>query len=240
MQKIISLYTGLPHYQADIDTVTAIKKSTVNSALYVDENGVTGDGVGDTKRHGGTERVLHQYPSENYHQWLERINLAPHAPKFKPSLFGENISSSGMNEKDTYIGDIYRIGSALLQVSQPRKPCWKLNWRTEVANASLFMQTSGLTGWFYRVIEPGFIEPGDSITLVERAPQPMSIFTIVSELYAEVESAGDMTVLNQTALHEIAENSLLSENWRKVARERLKTGVIENWHHRLFGPTITV
>ncbi len=240
MQRIINLYTGLPCYQADIKGVTAIEKFPVSTALYVDRTGLPGDGVGDVKRHGGIERVVHQYPAENYRHWLTLFNIQSNASIFQPSLFGENISSLGMKESETYIGDIYRIGSTLLQVSQPRKPCWKLNWKAGLPNASILMQMNGLTGWFYRVIEPGYIKAGDSILLIERMPQQMSIKTIVSELYGEAESPMYKTMLNEKELHAIADNQLLSDNWRKVALDRLSTGNIESWQHRLYGPSTVI
>lgn len=86
-------------------------------------------------------------------------------------VLGENISTRGMTEHDVCIGDILCIGGARVQVSQPRSPCWKIDRRLKVDDASRFVETAGITGWYYRVLEPGSIAAGDAIALLER-PNP--------------------------------------------------------------------
>ena len=86
-------------------------------------------------------------------------------------VLGENISTSGMTEHEVCIGDIFRLGGARVQVSQPRSPCWKIDRRLKVDDASRFVEAAGITGWYYRVLAPGMVGAGDEIALLER-PNP--------------------------------------------------------------------
>lgn len=148
---------------------TGIYKEAVAHAVQLRALGLEGDEQGDLRNHGGIEKALHQFPAEHYQvlaeHWPERAEL------LRPGVLGENISSHGMREDEVCIGDIYRIGSARVQVSQPRAPCWKIDRRIKVEGASLFVEQAGVTGWYYRVLEAGRIGAGDAIELLER-PNP--------------------------------------------------------------------
>ncbi len=100
----------------------------------------------------------------------------PHlAEKFKQPCIGENFSSQGMQDEDVYIGDIYRVGTALLQVSQPRMPCWKLNHHIGNAHMQALLIAFNRSGWYYRVLEPGKVKAGNEFTLVERVQSEFSV-----------------------------------------------------------------
>lgn len=148
---------------------TGIYKDAVAHAVELGATGLAGDEQGDLRNHGGTEKALHQFPAEHYvvlaEQWPERAGL------LQPGVLGENISSHGMLEDEVCIGDVYRIGGARVQVSQPRAPCWKIDRRIKVEDASRFVEAAGVTGWYYRVLKPGPIAAGDAIELLER-PNP--------------------------------------------------------------------
>lgn len=132
---------------------SGIAKSPRDGALRVTPVGLEGDEQGDLRVHGGVEKAIHHYPREHYAAWI--AELGEHPLLMQAGAFGENFSTSGWSEADVCLGDRVRAGTALLEVSQGRMPCWKLNDRFEVAGMSLRVQESGRTGWYYRVLEEG-------------------------------------------------------------------------------------
>ncbi len=167
--RIDQLFIGRTRTMLPEGGETGIYKSAVSHAVELSARGLSGDEQGDLRNHGGVEKALHQYPAEHYRvlagHWPERAAL------LQAGVLGENISSHGMLEDDVCIGDVFRIGAATVQVSQPRAPCWKIDRRIQVDGASRFVEQAGITGWYYRVLEPGPIAAGDSIRLLER-PNP--------------------------------------------------------------------
>ncbi len=137
---------------------SGIAKSPRDGALRVTPVGLEGDEQGDLRVHGGVEKAIHHYPREHYAAWI--AELGEHPLLMQAGAFGENFSTSGWSEADVCLGDRVRAGTALLEVSQGRMPCWKLNDRFEVAGMSLRVQESGRTGWYYRVLEEGVVAGG--------------------------------------------------------------------------------
>ncbi|STV97084.1 6-N-hydroxylaminopurine resistance protein [Klebsiella michiganensis] len=115
--------------------------------------GLEGDEQAEKKIHGGPDRALCHYPREHYAHWARE--LPQQADLFCAPAFGENLSTEGLTEKNVYIGDIFRWGEALIQVTQPRSPCFKLNYHFAVSDMAQLMQNSGKTGWLYRVVAGG-------------------------------------------------------------------------------------
>ncbi len=104
---------------------TAINKHSITSAVYLSELGIEGNECADKTHHGGLDRALHQYPAEHYNFWQGKYPDTEH--KWLAPGMGENISSLGMTEENVFIGDQYQFGEAIIEVSQPRSPCFKLN-----------------------------------------------------------------------------------------------------------------
>ncbi|MCK6410615.1 MOSC domain-containing protein [Thauera sp.] len=148
---------------------SGIFKAPVDGAVMLAPTGLAGDEQADLRHHGGVDKALHHYPVEHYAvlgaQWPQC------APALGAGFLGENISTNGLTEHDLCIGDVLRIGSARVQVSQTRSPCWKIDLRLKVEGASRFVEAAGITGWYYRVLQPGMIAAGDDIELLER-PNP--------------------------------------------------------------------
>jgi len=143
---------------------SAIRKKRMTGPFRVGAEGPAGDAHGDTVHHGGSEKAVHHYPFEHYHLWQTELPTA--ASHFEqPPFFGENISTSGLTETSVCVGDIFRAGTVLLQVSEVRQPCWKLAHRSGVPDLARRVQETGRTGWFYRVIETGTIEVGVTMEL---------------------------------------------------------------------------
>ncbi len=118
------------------------------------------------KIHGGPDRALCHYPREHYADWIR--DFPQQAERFCAPAFGENLSTTGLTEQNVYIGDIFRWGEALIQVTQPRSPCFKLNFHFAINDMAQLMQNSGKTGWLYRVIAGGQVSSDAPLELVSR------------------------------------------------------------------------
>ena len=203
---------------------SGIRKSKVTGRQAITRLGLAGDHQGDTKSHGGPEKAVHHYPRDHYAAWAAEGIAA------EPPAFGENISTFGVTEADICIGDIWRFGSALLQVAQGRQPCWRLNARFERPDMAYRVQKSGRTGWYYRVLEEGAAEAGDQLVLTER-PQPQwPLSRIIDLLYTRT--------LDMESLAGLAALPELAPSWRSLATRRIETNAVENWDRRLRGASI--
>ena len=153
-------------------TPTGMYKHPVAEA-WADLNGLRGDVQADRRFHGGPDKAVHHYPAEHYPR------LAAQAPAAAQALcagsLGENLSTTGWDEHNVCIGDCYQVGDALLQVTQPRKPCWKINARFEVEGLSVFVAEQGLTGWYCAVRRPGRLWPGAPLRRVSRPAETLSL-----------------------------------------------------------------
>ena len=213
---IKSLNVGKPQLLGSSRQFSAIHKSPILTAQQVGLTGLLTDQQADKKFHGGTEQALHQYALEHYDYWQE---LLPENHLFNtPGAFGENISSLGMTEETVMIGDCYRLGNTILEVSTVRQPCWKLNVRFDYLNMAKAVQTQQKTGWYYRVIEEGFIQQGDTFELLDRPYPDYSLTRLLQLLYGDP--------LNQAELHQALQLKTLPANLKNLFQKRLDTSVI--------------
>ncbi len=220
-----AVLTGAVAPLGDDGRVSGIDKRPAPAPWRIGPLGLAGDAQADLKHHGGPEKALHHYPLDHYAFWEREIG--PNALLRRPGAFGENLSTEGWTEANVCIGDTVRFGSALLQVSQGRQPCWKLNRRFSRKDMAALVQSSGRAGWYYRVLEPGVAEPGDPLRLVDRPRPEWSLERLFRLLY---RTTGDREGLaGMTALAELA------ENWRALAKRRLASGKVEDWRERLYG-----
>lgn len=132
---------------------TGIYKKAASDTLVLGREGFIGDEQADRNVHGGPEKAVHFYPATHYARLAARFPEA--APLLVPGSIGENLSSLELDESDVRIGDIWRLGDALLQVCQPRNPCWKIDARYASEGMAAFIAEQGLTGWYWRVVRPG-------------------------------------------------------------------------------------
>jgi MOSC domain-containing protein YiiM len=209
------------------DVASGIAKLPQAEPVRLTAAGLDGDEQGDPVWHGGPEKALHHYAAEHYPLWRTRYpdSLVP----LQPGAFGENVSSTGMTERTVCIGDIYRIGGALVQVSQGRQPCWRLNRRLGSDDAALAMQTAGCTGWYYRVLEEGMLARHDPIVLVERPCPAWPLARLIAALYPADRDAPML----QDEWHAASQLAPLAPNWRATFARRAGTGLIEDWTRRL-------
>ncbi|WP_211436550.1 MULTISPECIES: MOSC domain-containing protein [unclassified Campylobacter] len=164
---------------------SAIFKTATNDEIYADKFGFHGDEVADKKHHGGAEKAIFANSYENYPVWSEFLGLN----NLPFGAMGENLTISGIHEESVYIGDVHKIGSLVLQVSQPRKPCFKLSKRWMNAGVAKEIFRSGLSGWYYRVLEAGACKAGDSVEMVSRDDSSMSVADVNRVFYAPKENA---------------------------------------------------
>jgi len=153
----VGLYEGRPRPYHD-GARSSICKAPIECAVWLGESGLEADEQADRVHHGGPDRALCHYPAEHLGFWRER--LPESADVFVPGMLGENLSTHGLAEADVAVGDVFRLGDAVLQITQPRQPCWKVNRRCGVDDLSRRMVAARRTGWLYRVLEPGWVAPG--------------------------------------------------------------------------------
>lgn len=206
--------------------VSGIAKTPAEGPWQITRVGLAGDAQGDLKHHGGPEKAVHHYPREHYGTWRDEIGAHPLLDA--PGAFGENLSTTGWTEQSVHIGDVVRFGTAVLQVSQGRQPCWKLNVRFGRDDIAYRTQTSGRTGWYYRVLEEGTAAQGDDLVLIAR-PQPAWPLTrLITLLYREKD--------NYEHLREMAAIAELADGWRTLAARRVQAAATEDWSSRLNEP----
>lgn len=226
--KLLGLLTGRVAPLGAKAVLSGIAKTVRSERVMLGMTGFAGDEQGDTEKHGGPEKAVHHYPFDHYEAWkteLGGIDLL-----LRPGAFGENMSSQGLTEADVAVGDVFRLGSAIVEVSQGRQPCWKLNERFGRPTVAKAVQTSGRTGWYYRVIEPGPVSSDDRLVLIDRQAPEWTIRQIWHYFYIDR--------MNVEALSRLAELAPLAESWRKYARKRLETREVEDWTKRLTGRAV--
>jgi MOSC domain-containing protein YiiM len=210
--RLDALFTGALEALDGVGDPTGIYKTPARGTLRLETDGLVGDRQADRRHHGGPERAVSHYPAEFYPDWARSFPRTPDA--FAPGAFGENLSTAGMTEDSVCIGDIYRLGSATIQISQPRSPCWKVSRRMGLRELAVHMADSGRCGWLYRVLTPGEVQTGDHFQRQAR-PRPewplARLWLIRNDEQARPELLQAAAVLPE-----------LSENWRGLFANRLR------------------
>lgn len=206
---------------------SAISKRPISEPTLVTEIGLVGDEQGDARHHGGPDKAIHHYALDHYRSWQRELP-ASHEVLNSPGAFGENFSTEGLTEDNVCVGDVFSIGSVLVEVSQARQPCWKLNVRFRREDMALRLQSTGRTGWYYRILQVGHVSPGDMICLVNRPHPKWPLSRLLRAFYVET--------LNLIELEQIAQLEVLPFRWRQIAERRLAAGAGEDWTQRLHGP----
>jgi len=204
-------------------SMSAIHKCPIDNAIRVSALGLTGDEHADRTHHGGAEKAMHHYPLDHYFYWYGYLRAAPRS--FLAGAFGENLSTYGLTETNVCIGDVFNLGSSVIQVTQPRQPCWKLNVRFNHTEIARHMQRTGLTGWYYRVLKEGITTPQDKLIFLSRLNPKWSITNVTSLLHSRE--------LGQRRLEELASASGIGKSLLALIHRRLSTGKVESWTSRL-------
>jgi MOSC domain-containing protein YiiM len=170
--EVVSINVGKPSIikVSNKELHTGIVKSPVSSDLHLSYTQLEGDGQADLVFHGGLDKVLCVYCLEHYPYWERTLG---HPLEF--GAFGENLTVSGLLEADICIGDIFSLGEAIVQVSQPRQPCYKLAQRHEFMDLAVQVQNTGFTGYYLRVIKEGLLPLHAQIQLMAKHPAAVHI-----------------------------------------------------------------
>jgi MOSC domain-containing protein YiiM len=188
--------------------------------VFVGPLGLAGDEQADRAHHGGLDKAVCAYPGEHYGWWSQRLDQGLEA-----GAFGENLTLRGLVESSVCIGDVLRIGRVELQVSQPRRPCFKLGLRHGSPRLALWLQESGLTGFYLRVLSPGWLNVRSEIAVVERPSPGVTVATVNRLLYGTRDAAGLRRALQAEGLSDRLRANLVS----------LLDGRLEPSRERLFG-----
>lgn len=202
--EILAVLLGKVRPFRDDHEPSAIGKLPVADAIAVGAMGLAGDEQADRTVHGGIDKAIHHYPADHYDWWRGYLGDAPLLDA--PGAFGENISTAGLDEENVFLGDRFRLGTALVEVTQARQPCWKLDHRFQTKGVMAQVVKTRRTGWYYRVLEPGHVRAGDTLDLVER-PWPewplSSLFALLiggeaKDRLADLRALRDVPVLAET------------------------------------------
>ena len=194
---------------------SAIAKRPREGLVQILTDGLAPDEQADRRVHGGPEMALHLYPLDHHGFWRERIGDV--ALLDEPGAFGSNLAVRGLTEHEIHIGDRFRLGpangGAVIEVSQPRQPCWKIEHRFGSKGMVAAIIQSGRSGWYFRVLEPGAAEAGDTLERIEVGATDWSVARAFAALVA-----GKAT---RDELAELAQLPALSPKLRERAQARL-------------------
>jgi len=210
--KLLTVSVGTPREVQDERrgaVRTGIWKAPVGGPVRLTRLNLAGDGQADLVNHGGLDKAVYAYPSEHYPLW--RSELA--RPELAPGAFGENLTTEGLREDAVCIGDRFRIGTAVLEVSQPRSPCFKLGIRFGDPRMVKRFQASGRSGFYLRVIEEGVLAAGDAIARIAAGAGGLTVFEVNRLWFA---AADDLAGAARAAAL-----PTLAASWRDAFAERL-------------------
>ena len=193
------------------DEHSAIAKRPVDGPVRIGWQGFEGDAVADRVHHGGLDKAIHLYPQDHYGWW--RAVKPGHALLDAPGAFGENIASSGLTEATICLGDRFSLGSALVEVSHGRQPCWKLDHRFGARDVMATIVRTARCGIYFRVIRQGEAQAGTRMELVDRPLPEWSI----EKLFGLLIGGGHKE--HGDAVRQLADMPLLADAWRERARK---------------------
>ncbi len=190
-------------------TRSAIVKTAVGGPLLLTENGLVTDEQADRRVHGGPDKAVCVYPFEHYPFWGGRLGR-----DLDPGAFGENFTTNGLLESEVCIGDTYGVGDAVVQVSQPRSPCFRLAARLRYPEMAKAVVSTGYTGFYLRTLQPGTVRPGARVALLSR-PNPAVTVRMTNDVaYASrPPEAGLVAVIEARGL---------ASGWRVALEEQLR------------------
>lgn len=207
--EVVQISVGKPQPLLFQNTMveSAFRKQKVNGRVYLSQLNFDGDLQADQKNHGGPDKAVLGYSEDHYTYWKNRLGI-----ELSPSAFGENITTRGLHEGLLCIGDIFELDEAVVQVSQPRKPCYKVAASLGVKTLPVLLEETGYTGFYFRVLQEGWVTECPHLTLVEHGAGGVSIAEINRVMYSkplDVEALKRFTEL--PALAENLRNSFLNK-----------------------------
>lgn len=175
--------------------LSAITKRPREGAVQVRPEGLAPDEQADRSVHGGPEMALHLYPLDHHAWW--RGDIGDHPVLAEPGGFGSNLAVAGLTEDMVHIGDRFRLGTAVIEISQPRQPCWKIEHRFQRKGMVARIVETGRCGWYFRVIESGEVAAGDSLERIATGATDWSVARAFAALVAGKASRAELAELAQ-------------------------------------------
>ena len=202
--QVISVNVGLPRevIWKGMTVQTGIFKDPVDKPVTISKLNLAGDQQADVTVHGGAEKAVYAYPAEHYEYWRKKLPEVP----FSWGKFGENLTTEGLAEDMLCIGDRLRVGSAILMVTQPRMPCYKLALRFDCDHIIKHFLTSQRSGFYFAVVEEGEVQAGSEVEILSRDPHRVTVVDIV-RLYLGQERDPEL-------LHRAMDVGALPQNWK--------------------------
>lgn len=207
----VSLFIGGIRSLPESGRPTGIYKLPVLGPIDLGAEGFVGDQQADRKVHGGPEKAVHLYPAKHYKALAARFPDI--AADLVPGSLGENLSTLDLDENDVRIGDVWQLGSARLQVCQPRNPCWKIDEKFGCDGMAVYIAENLLTGWYWRVALAGIAAPGDALVCIEPAIDQM---TLREAMLLWQEHRPDLS-----ALQHLADTPGIASGWKAKINQRL-------------------
>lgn len=211
MKAPISLFVGTIRPLPESGRPTGIYKRPVTGPVELGPEGFVGDQQADLRVHGGPDKAVHLYPATHYARLAARFPEA--AGQLREGSIGENISCADLVESDVRLGEIWQLGTARLQVSQPRSPCWKIDERYGCDGMAQFIAEQGLTGWYWRVLTPGLVSPRDALCREQSDP---AAFTLAEAMQLLQQHRPPLA-----AMERLVASPGIAENWRQKIAHRL-------------------
>ncbi|WP_235427195.1 MOSC domain-containing protein [Cohnella kolymensis] len=179
---------------------SGIEKESVLGKVTLSELGFAGDAQADLVHHGGPDKAVCLYSHNHYPHWEHVLNR-----QLPFGSFGENFTLRGVSEAEVYIGDEFQAGTSVVQISQPRQPCWKLAMRWGLEQLPLLITESGATGFYFRVIQPGEVQAGDELRLTRRHPDRVTVAEANRVMYTDKH--------DQDSIRRLLAVNALSASW---------------------------
>ncbi|WP_372651867.1 MOSC domain-containing protein [Draconibacterium sp.] len=183
---------------------TGLFKFSVYKGIFLGKEDVKHDNVMDRRYHGGIDKACYLYSADHYPYW-QNLYTDLEMPW---GMFGENLTVEGLHEKEINIGDTFKIGEAVVQVTQPRQPCFKLQFRFNDNNIVRQFVDSGFSGVYVRILEKGHVNPGDNMQLIDKK-QSLSIHEVYTLLYADEFDEKVKKAINDPLIAESCKSDLI-------------------------------
>lgn len=194
----------------DKEWTTGVVKDPFAGEVWLGYEGLEGDGQADRRFHGGIDKAVCAYSAEHYPYWRERLARSD----FSHGALGENFTVEGMTESEVYLGDIYSLGEAKVEISQPRQPCWKPARRWKVKDLTAQIENSGRTGYYFRVVHHGNVRAGQEFVLTSRKWPEWSIARCNAVMYEFQDDA--------EAAYALSECPALAGSWKDALHARYR------------------
>ncbi len=212
--RLLGVNVGLPRTLArgGEEVLSGIFKDPVEGCVRAAALGLAGDGQADPQSHGGADKAVYAYSFANILHWQDALSR----PELGPGSLGENLTLEDLPDSLVALGDVLRVGGAILQVSQPRQPCVKLAMKLDLPGFPRQFTKSGRVGFYSRVVEEGDVAAGDTLTCIDREDDPLSIEALNAALLIRRDAAAE--------LRRALASPALSGAWRHDIEARLTAG----------------